>query len=145
MVEKKKEERDKKLRVGVARFEKEVGLKGKMERRMFPRFLLNLPIEYLRLDSPVSYSSHTLNASEGGLMICLHERLEYGQYLNLKIFCSSDSGLLTISPMVQVMWVDEQLGTDETYGHGVRFMDTASEDVQKFRDFLGTLSPLLKE
>lgn len=79
MVEKKKEERDKKPRAGVARFEKEVGLKEKMERRMYPRFLLNLPIEYLLLDSPVSYSSHTINASEGGLMICLHERLELAE------------------------------------------------------------------
>jgi hypothetical protein len=143
MVEKKKEERDKKLRAGVARFEKEVGLKGKMERRMYPRFLLNLPIEYLRLDSLVSYSSHTINASEGGLMICLHERLDVGQHLNLKIFCSTGSNLLTINPMVQVMRVDEQLGKDETYRHGVRFVDAASEDVQKFKDFLGTLSPVL--
>jgi len=145
VVEKKKEERDKKPRAGVARFEKELGLKEKMERRMYPRFLLNLPIEYLRLDSPVSYSSHTINASEGGLMICLHERLEVGQHLNLKIFCSSGSGLLTINPMVQVMWVDEQLGKDETYRHGVRFVDPASEDVQKFKGFFNTLSPLLAE
>jgi hypothetical protein len=145
VVEKKKEERDKKPRAGIARFEKEVGLNEKRERRMYPRFLLNLPIEYLRLDSPVSYSSHTINASEGGLMICLHERLEVGQHLNLKIFCSSGSSLLTINPMVQVMWADEQLGKDETYRHGVRFVDTASEEVQKFKDFLGTLPPLLAE
>lgn len=145
MVEKKKEESDKKPRAGVARFEKEVDLKEKKEKRMYPRFLLNLPIEYLCLDSPISYSSHTINASEGGLMICLHERLVVGQHLNIKIFCSSGSSLLTMNPMVQVMWVDEQLGMDETYRHGVRFVDTASEDVHKFKDFLGTLSPLLTE
>jgi len=145
VVEKKKEERDKKPRAGVPRFEKEVGLKEKRERRMYPRFLLNWPIEYLRHDSPVSYSSHTINASEGGLMICLHERLEVKQHLNLKIFCSSGSGMLTINPMVQIMWADEQLGKDGTNRHGVRFVDTASEDVQNFKDFLGTLSPLLAE
>jgi len=145
MLEKKKEEMDKKPRAGVARFEKEVGLKGKKERRMFPRFLLNLPMEYLRLDSSVSYSSHTVNASEGGLMVCLHERLDIGQQLNLKIFCSSDSKLLTIKALVQVMWAEEQSGKDETYRHGVRFADPASEDVEKFKDFLGTLSPLLTE
>ena len=55
---------------------------------MYPRFVLNLPIEYLRLNSPVSYFSHTINASEGGLMICLHERLEVGQSLHLKNFFS---------------------------------------------------------
>ena len=145
MVEKKKEEMDNKFRAGVARFEKEVGLKEKKERRMFPRFLLNLPMEYLRLESSVSCFSHTVNASEGGLMACLHERLDVGEHLNLKIFCSSDSKLLTIKALAQVMWADEQSGKDETYRHGVRFADPASEDVQKFRDFLGTLSPLLTE
>ncbi len=136
---------DEKPRAGIARFEKDLGGKQKMERRMYPRFLLNLPIEYLRLDSPVSCSSYTLNASEGGLMICLRERLQVGQHLHLKIFCSSGSKLLTIHPMVQVMWADEQLGKDGTYRHGVRFVDPASEDVQKFKDFLSTLSPLLAE
>ena len=139
------EEIDKKPLLGVARFEKEVGPKEKRERRMYPRFLLNLPIEYLPLDSPVSYLSHTINASEGGLMICLPERLEVGKHLDLKIFFSSGPSLLTINPIVQVMWVDEQLGGDETYRHGVRFVDPTSGDVQKFKAFLGTLSPLLAE
>jgi len=108
---------------------------------MYPRFVLNLPIEYLRLNSPVSYFSHTINASEGGLMICLHERLEVGQSLHLKNFFSWGSSLLTINPMVQVMWADEQPGKDETYRHGVRFVDPASEDVQKFKDFLARYLP----
>ena len=145
MAEKKKEEIDKKPLLGVARFEKEVGSKEERERRMYPRFLLNLPIEYLPLDSPVGYSSHTINASEGGLMICLQERVEFRKHLHLRIFFSSGSSLLTINPTVQVMWADEQLGKDETYRHGVRFVDPTSEDVQKFKEFLGTLSPLLAE
>jgi len=145
VTEKKKEEIDKKPLLGVARFEKEVGSKEERERRMYPRFLLNLPIEYLPLDSPAGYSSHTVNASEGGLMICLHERVEVRKHLHLKIFFSSGPSVLTINPMVQVMWADEQLGKDETYRHGVSFVDPTSEEVHKFRDFLGTLSPLLAE
>jgi hypothetical protein len=142
VAEKTKEEMDKKPRHGVARFEKEVGSKEKRERRMYPRYLLHLPIEYLPLNSPVSYLSHTINASEGGLMICLHEQLEVGKHLHLKIFFSSGPSLLIINPMVQVMWADEQLGEDGFYRHGVRFVDPASEDVQKFKDFLGTfISP----
>ena len=145
MAEKTRGGTDKKPRSGVARFEKEAGFKERRERRMHPRFLVNLPIEYLPLDSPVSSFSHTINASEGGLMICLHERLEVGKHLHLKLFFSSGSSLLTINPTVQVMWADEQLGKDETYRHGVRFVDPTSEDAQKFKEFLGTLSPLLAE
>jgi hypothetical protein len=141
MAEKKKEEVNEKPRLGIARFEKEASLEKKIEKRMYPRFLLNLPIEYCHLDSPISYSSHTINVSEGGLMIYLGERLEAGQHLNLKIFCSSDSSLLTIETMAQVMWADAHLGKDGNYRHGVKFAGMKPEDLQNFKDFLDSLSP----
>jgi hypothetical protein len=143
MGEKKKEENDKKPRFGLVRFEKEVSHGREIEKRMHPRFLLNLPIEYSRLDSPVRHSSHTVNASEGGLMICLHERLDAGQHLNLKIFCSSGSNMLTIETMVRVMWADAALGEDGNYRHGVKFVGITSEDLENFKGFLDSLSPLL--
>jgi hypothetical protein len=71
---KKNEEGDEKPRLGIARFEKEASPEKRKERRLYPRFLLNLPIEYSHLDSSVSYSSHTVDVSEGGLMICLREK-----------------------------------------------------------------------
>jgi hypothetical protein len=141
MAEKKKEEVNEKSRLGIARFEREASLKEKMEKRMYPRFLLNLPIEYSHLDSPISYSSHTINVSEGGLMIYLSERLEAGQHLNLKIFCSSDSSLLAIETMAQVMWADAHLGKDGNYRHGVKFVGMKTEDLENFKDFLDSLSP----
>jgi len=137
----KREKVDEKPRVGIARFEKEASLEKKIERRMHPRFLLNLPIEYYHLDSPIRYSSYTSNVSEGGLMICLGERLEAGQHLNLKIFCSSGSALLTIETMAQVMWADAHLGKDGNYRHGVKFIGMEPEDLQNFKGFLDSLSP----
>ncbi len=138
----KKEKMDKKTRLGYARLEKEGDSKENGERRMYPRYVTHLLIEYRLLDSRVSYSSYTINASEGGLMICLHERIEVGRHLHLKIFLSSQPNPLTINPTVQVMWADEKLGEDGFYRHGVRFVDPVSEEVQKFKDFLGTfISP----
>ena len=141
MAEKKKEEVNEKPRLGIARFEKEASSKKKIERRVYPRFLLNLPIEYYHLDSPVSYSSHTINVSEGGVMIYLGERLEAEQHLNLKIFCSYGWTLLTIETMVQVMWADAHLGKDGNYRHGVKFVFMKPEDLQNFKAFLDSLSP----
>jgi len=143
MGEKKIEKRDKKPRIGIARFEKEARDEKEKEKRRHRRFLLNLPIEYHHLDSPVGYSSHSINASEGGLLICLHERLPAGQHLNLKIFCSSGSRLLTIETTVNVMWADELSGEGGDYRHGVRFVSMAREDLEKFRGFLDNLSPLV--
>jgi hypothetical protein len=143
MEEKKKEENDNKPRFGTVRFEKEVSHGKETEKRMHPRFLLNLPIEYSRFNSPVRHSSHTINASEGGLMICLHEKIDAGQYLHLKIFYSSGSNLLTIETRVRVMWADATLGEDGNYRHGVKFADITSEDLGNFKGFLNSLSPLL--
>ena len=142
MAEKTKEKMDKKTRLGFARLEKEGDSKENGERRMYPRYVTHLLIEYRPLDSPISYYSYTINASEGGLMICLQERFEIGEYLHLKIFLSSQPNPLSINPRVQVMWANEKLGEDGFYRHGVRFVDPISEEVQKFKDFLGTfISP----
>ena len=74
-------------------------------------------------------------------MIYLAERLEAGQHLNLKIFCSSGSALLTIETMAQVMWDNAHLGKDGIYRHGVRFVTMKPEDLQNFKGFLDSLSP----
>ncbi len=143
MAQKKEEEGNEKPLLGILRFEKEATPEKKVERNMYPRFLLNLPIECYHLDSNISYSSHTINVSEGGLMICLGERLEAGQLLNLKIFCSSGANLLAIKARVQVIWADAQLGKDGNYRHGVKFVVMAPEDLQNFKGFLDNLSPNL--
>jgi hypothetical protein len=142
MKKNKKESNGKKIQVGIARFEKDVGPQKGIERRIHPRFLLNLPAEYSRLDSSTRYPSHTLNVSEGGLMICLHEKLDAGNYLNLKIFCSSGPSMLTIETMAQVIWSDAAMGEDGNYRHGVEFVNIAPEDLKNFKGFLDRLAPL---
>ncbi|MBU1207507.1 MAG: PilZ domain-containing protein [Proteobacteria bacterium] len=62
---------------------------AKIEERQHPRFLLNLPIEYYRVSSDINQSGYTVNASEGGLMVNLPEKLEVGQLLRIRIFSLS--------------------------------------------------------
>jgi c-di-GMP-binding flagellar brake protein YcgR len=135
MTERRKEGGNGKFWLGIARFEKEIPEKN-LERRRYPRFLLNLPLEYSHLDSSISYSSRTINVSEGGLMICVGERLKAGQHLNLKIFCPCGSTMLTIKTIVEVRWTDEYLGKDGNYRHGVKFIGMTPEDQQNFKGFL---------
>ena len=143
MTEKKLEQMDKITKLGVARFEKDAPFKKDFEKRKHPRFLLNLPIEYYHMDdSPIGYSGHSINASEGGLLIFLHERLKAGQHLNLKIFYYSGSNLLTIETTVQVMWVDELSGKGGEWPHGVKFVSITQQDLQQFKSFLDSLAPI---
>ena len=112
-----------------------------LERRKHPRFSVDLPIEYSRIDSSVSHTGRGLNISEGGLLIYFPEQMDVSQYLRLKLFFSLGSELNTIETLAEVAWIDIYLG--EVWGDyrcGVKFIDISPEDVTKLKNFLRSLS-----
>jgi c-di-GMP-binding flagellar brake protein YcgR len=126
----KKEEKGTKPRYGTVNFEK----------RRHPHFNVDLPIEYKRSDLAVNHGE-ALNASEGGLLVYLPEKMEIGQHLSLKLFFSSGFEFNTIETLVRVVWMDFHLGEDrEDYRAGVKFVDISPEDMEKLRIFLRSLS-----
>jgi len=130
-----------KAHVGIAKFEKE--LTG-LERRSYPRFLLNLPVEYFAIDSrsaPDGAQGHTVNASQGGFMICLQESLRKGQHISLKVYFASGTTLFTIVTKAEVMWVDSNRGEDGSYRYGVKFVEISADNFEKLKTFLDGLSP----
>jgi len=127
----KSEEKKAKARYGIAN----------IERRTYRRFPVRLPIEYYRADLPINQTGQALDASEGGLQILFPEEMEIGQNLKMKLFFSSDFGLNTIEMLVEVVWVNTQLGEGEKhYRSGVRFINISPEDVTKLKNFSASLS-----
>jgi len=125
------EQDESKPRIGIINF----------ERRKHPRFNVDLPIEYTRMESPLRQTGRTLNASEGGLLIYFPERMEIGQQLRVKLYFSVDSDLESVECLVEVVWMDIHLG--ESWGDhrsGVKFVDVSSDDLNKVRKFLNSLS-----
>ena len=119
-------EKGAKPRYGIANF----------ERRTYRRFPIRLPIEYYRADSLGNQPGQALDASEGGLQILFPEQVEIGQNLRLKLFFSSESQLNTIEMLVEVVWVNTQLGEGEKhYRSGVRFVNISPEDISKLKTF----------
>lgn len=57
-----------------------------LERRSFPRFSVDLPVEYYRINSTLSQTGRVVNVSEGGLLVYFPEQMEIGQHLRLKLF-----------------------------------------------------------
>jgi Tfp pilus assembly protein PilZ len=133
----------KRTHVGIGKFEKDLPPETRTEKRKHTRFLLNLPIEYSCLDSPISYSSHSINASEGGLFICIQQRLKVGQNINLKIYFHPGPNLQNVKTIAQVMWVDELLENEGEYRHGVKFVTITQQDLRQFKSFLDGLSPMI--
>jgi c-di-GMP-binding flagellar brake protein YcgR len=125
------EQDESKPRIGIINF----------ERRKHPRFNVDLPVEYHRVQSTLHQTGRVLNASEGGLLIYFPERMEIGQQLRVKLYFSAGSDLESVECFVEVVWVDIHLG--ESWGDhrsGVKFVDVSSEDLNKIRKFLKSLS-----
>jgi c-di-GMP-binding flagellar brake protein YcgR len=126
-----KEEEETKPRYGTVNF----------ERRKYPRFHVDLPIEYYRIDSPIGHTGNALNISEGGLLLHFPEQMDIGQYIRLKLFFSLGSELNTIEVLAEVVWVDIHLDKGwKDYRCGINFIDVSPEDMTKLKNFLGSLS-----
>jgi c-di-GMP-binding flagellar brake protein YcgR len=110
------------------------------EKRMYPRFNIDLPIEYSRSDSIINVGK-VANASEGGLLLYLPEPMEIGQQFKGKLFFSEGSEMNVIEMVVQVVWKDIQLregGGD--YRTGVKFVYISPQSLEKLKNFISKLS-----
>jgi c-di-GMP-binding flagellar brake protein YcgR len=111
------------------------------ERRKHPRFNVDLPIEYYLIDSMVGSRGRAMNASEGGLLVYLPEKVEIGQHLQLKLYFPSGSGLNTIEMLAEVVWVDLHLEKGwGDYRSGLRFIEISSEHLNLLKKILRNLS-----
>jgi len=109
------------------------------EKRKYPRFNIDLPIEYSRSSLSIQ-EGRAANIGKGGLMLYLPERLELGQQLSLKLFFPSGKGLETVQTLVQVVWTDIDLPRNGDLRTGVSFTEISTEDVEKLTIFLESLS-----
>ncbi len=125
------EKEETKPRIGIINFEK----------RRHPRFTVDLPLEYYRVDSPVPETGRAVNASEGGLLVYFPEEVKVGDRLRLRLFFNVGSELNTVEMVVQIAWVDLHLGREwGDYRSGVRFVDISPEDLDRLKTFLKNLS-----
>ncbi len=110
------------------------------EKRKHPRFDVDLPVEYDRIEAGLR-QGRAVNASEGGLLLYVCDRMEIGDIFSLKLTLPLTARAERIEALVQVAWIDFHWEEDwGEYRIGVRFVDLSSEDLQKLRNFLKALS-----
>lgn len=118
--------------------------RGKMgvlaiEKRKHPRFSVELPLDYSRVNGKEVLGGMVANASEGGLLAYLPERIEIGTSLRIEIFYVRGLELGTITAVVKVVWSD--LAARESWGehrYGLQFESIDGHDFNR-------LTTLLKE
>jgi c-di-GMP-binding flagellar brake protein YcgR len=110
-----------------------------IEKRRYPRFSVELPLNYSRTDGKEILGGMVANASEGGLLVYLPERIEIGALLKIEILYVRGLELDTIRAVAKVVWCD--LAARESWGehrYGLQFQYIDQKDFDQ-------LTTLLKE
>jgi len=110
-----------------------------IEKRKYPRFSVELPLNYSRADAKETFGGMVANASEGGLLVYLPERIDIGGLLKIEILYVKGLELDTIRAVAKVVWCD--LAARESWGehrYGLQFKYIDQKDFDQ-------LTSLLKE
>jgi len=110
-----------------------------VDRRKHPRHSVELPLSYSRVDDRELFGGIVMNASGGGILVYLPERMEIGAVLKIEIFYLKGFELDTIKAIAKTVWSD--LATKVSPGehrYGLEFQYIDEKDYN-------TLSALLKE
>lgn len=108
-----------------------------IEKRRHPRFSVELPLDYQRVEGKDVLGGIAANASEGGLLVYLPERIEIGALLKIEVFYVQGLELKTIRAVAKVVWSD--LGARESYGenrYGLQFQHIDQEDMARLKALL---------
>ncbi len=112
------------------------------ERRRYPRFSIDLPIEYYRLPSSEKRQARVSNISEGGIMIYVPEKLQIGQQLRVKIFFLAEPNLNAMEVIGEVVWIDLCLEEGKEYRSGLKFIEVSADDLRRLKNFLHDLAKI---
>ena len=107
------------------------------ERRKHPRFSVDLPAKYWRINIPQSGPGRTGDISEGGVLLYLPEKIAVGQNIGVKIFIGTGFESQSIEALGQAAWSDSQFGKKDYYHRaGVKFVDISAENLKELKKFL---------
>ncbi len=109
------------------------------ERRKYPRFDVDLPIQY-KVDASTSRNARAMNLSEGGMLIHSADRMEIGQRLKSKLIFMFGSEIEAIEADGEVVWRD--IYSNRAWGDhrcGVRFRGISPTNQIRLKDFLAKL------
>ena len=103
-----------------------------IERRTHPRFVVELPLDYTRTEVTDIVGGIVANASEGGLLVYLPERLDIGTILQIQIFYVKDLEFNMLKATAKVVWSD--MAARESWGeyrYGLTFLSISEQEFSK--------------
>ena len=105
-----------------------------VERRRHPRTRIELPFDYSRIDDGEACRGIGVDASEGGLLAHLLEKIEIGALLRIDMLFKNGTEMTTIKAIAKVVWSD--LASQESwaeYQYGIQFLSFLKGDLPRLR------------
>lgn len=104
------------------------------ERRRHPRFPVDFPVDYHHEGGGKAFVGKAVNASEGGLMVCLDESISTGSELIVSMLFNLGFEFTGIKARCRVIWKDVGLVSDSPgYQYGLEFLDIDEHDIVKLK------------
>jgi len=116
--------------------EKKLGVLA-VEKRRHPRYTVEFPLDYSPVDGKGTYGGIVANASEGGLLVYLPQRMEMGTVLKIEIIYVQELEFNTIKAIAKVVWSD--LASRESWGeyrYGLQFLEIEEEAFSRLLNLL---------
>ena len=111
------------------------------ERRTHPRFHFKLPMSYSRTESEDNYGGIVGDASEGGILAHLPEKLNTGEVLKIEILFTKGWELKTVRGIAKIIWNDLAGNkTGRVNRNGLQFQLINKRNLQKLRILLKEVS-----
>lgn len=107
------------------------------QKRKHPRLLVELPLDYSRKGKKADFGGIVKNASEGGILVYLPEKIEVGELLKIEMYYAKGPELNTVKGVAKIVWAD--LASKETWRehrYGLKFQSIPKEMIQKLRNLL---------
>ncbi len=108
-----------------------------IDRRKHPRIRVEVPFDYSLIDNGEMNRGITADVSEGGLLVCLNERIEIGTLLKIEILFARRVELSTIMAITKVIWSD--LASRKSWGeyrYGLKFLSFHRGDLDGLKMLL---------
>jgi len=127
------------LRTSIRRKEDEYRLPRRggvflVERRRHPRIRIELPFDYSLIDDDEACRGIGVDASEGGLLAHLLEKIEIGTLLRIDMLFKNGTEMTTIKAIAKVIWSD--LASQESwaeYQYGIQFLSFFKGDLPRLK------------
>ena len=110
---------------------------NKKDRREYPRFLLDLPLEYLVTNAPKAHGGLVVNISEIGLLIRSVKNMSIGTELKVAVLFPKEYELANFDVLTKIVRKDLVWEEDwEGYEYGLKFLRILDVDRRKLRQIL---------